>query len=155
MNALPFAVLIVLAVAPAAPAWAQSTADALDLSLPRGAAYAADPPGTFYGDKSGPLAVAATAAEDTRDPCVVMHDDRDGDGITGSFTTGIGYTKGHGSSTYNAANLNLCKTTYNEEGKPRTFNFNINVDRYDGPGGYYGPYGGYPAGPMMRGAPRP
>ena len=74
-------------------------------------------------------------------------------GLSGSITTGIGYSKGHGRSTYNAANLNLCKTTYNDEGKPRTFNLDINVSRSDGPGYYYGP--GYGPGPMMRGAPRP
>ena len=56
-------------------------------------------------------------------------------------------------STYNAVNLNLCKTTYDDEGKPRTFNLDINVSRSDGPGYYYGP--GHGPGPMMRAAPRP
>ena len=127
MKTLPFALLTLLT---ATPAWAQSNAETLDLTLPNASAYANDAPGTWYGDD-------------------------DGDGVSGSVTTGIGYSKGHGRSTYNAANLNLCKTTYNDEGKPRTFNFNINIDRYDGPGGSYGPYGGYPGGPMMRAAPRP
>lgn len=143
MKTLPLAVL--LAALSATSAWAQSSAEALDLSLPRDAAYTADPPGTFYGNKSGRTAATARAVEETRDPCVLMHDDRDGDGITGSVTTGIGYSKGHGRSTYHAANLNLCKTTYNDEGEPRTFNFNIHMDRYDGPAGAYGrPYGPMP-----------
>jgi len=151
MKTLPVALLVLLI---ARPAWAQSDAEALDLSLPPSAAYAKDPPGTWYGDTrpARPRKDATPAA--AVDPCVYYGDD-DGDGVSGSVTTGIGYSKGHGRSTYNAANLNLCKTTYDDEGKPRTFNLNINVDRYDGPGVYYGPYGGYPAGPVMRGAPRP
>lgn len=150
MKTLSAALLVLLSTA---PALAQSTAEALDLSLPASATHAKDPPGTWYGDRQ-PARVKDTAPPAPVDPCVYYGDD-DGDGVSGSVTTGIGYSKGRGRSTYNAANLNLCKTTYDDEGKPRTFNFNINVDRYDGPGGYDGPYGGYPAGPMMRGARRP
>ncbi len=149
MKTLP---LVLLALLTTVPAWAQSSAEALDLSLPPSSGYGKDPPGTWYGDRTATTPMRPSTAP--QDPCVVMHDDRDGDGITGSVTTGIGYTKGHGRSTYNAASLNLCKTTYNDEGKPRTFNFNINVDRYEGPGGYYGPLDAYPAGPMLRGARR-
>ena len=146
--------LVSLTLLTSSPAWAQSTAETLNLSLPQTAVYTKDPPGTWYGDTrpARPKKDAASAAP--VDPCVHYGDD-DGDGVSGSVTAGIGYSKGHGRSTYNAANLNLCKTTYNDDGKPRTFNFNINVERYDGPGGYYGgPYDGYPGGPMMRGAPR-
>lgn len=150
MKTLPVALLALMT---AVPAFAQSTAEALDLSLPRSATYAKDPPGTWYGDTQPARPKKGVVAATPIDPCVYYGDD-DGDGVSGSVTTGIGYSKGHGRSTYNAANLNLCKTTYDDEGKPRTFNFNLNVDRYDGPGGY-GPYGGYPGGPMMRGAPRP
>lgn len=149
MKTLPLALLALLTTV---PAWAQSSAEALDLSLPQAAAYAKDPPGTWYGD-TRPTQPKSTVPETPIDPCVWYGDD-DGDGVSGSVTTGIGYSKGHGRSTYNAVNLNLCKTTYNDEGEPRTFNFNINVDRYDGPGGYYGPYDAYPGGPMMRGTPR-
>ncbi len=152
MKTLPVALLALMT---AVPAFAQSTAESLDLSLPQSAAYAKDPPGTWYGDTQPARPKKSAAPAAPVDPCVYYGDD-DGDGVSGSVTTGIGYSKGHGRSTYNAANLNLCKTTYDDEGKPRTFNLNINVDRYDGPGGYYGgPYGGYPGGPMMRGAPRP
>jgi len=150
MKTLPAILLALLATA---PALAQSSAEALDLSLPASATHAKDPPGTWYGDRQ-PARVKDAAPPVPVDPCVYYGDD-DGDGVSGSVTTGIGYSKGHGRSTYNAVNLNLCKTTYDDEGKPRTFNFNINVDRYDGPGGHYGLYGGYPGGPMMRGAPRP
>lgn len=150
MKTLPLALLV---LSLATPAWAQSSAEALDLSLPNAAAYAKDPPGTWYGDTQ-PARPKQAAAETPVDPCV-WYGDTDGDGVSGSVTTGIGYSKGHGRSTYNAVNLNLCKTTYSDEGKPRTFNFNINVDHYDGPGhagrGYRGPG---PA-PMMQAAPRP
>lgn len=148
MKTLSIALLSALLLSPSA--WAQDAAGALDLSLPGTAAYSGDPPGTFYGDKTGPLPMKkAGVAEDTRDPCVVMHDDRDGDGVTGSVTTGIGYSMGHGRSTYNAANLNLCKSYIDDDGDTRTFNFNINVDRYDGPG-HYGRGYGYPHGPGPR-----
>jgi len=138
MKTLPLALLALLTTS---PAWAQSDAEALDLSLPDAAAYANDPPGTWYGDRQPTRPKDAAAAEVPVDPCVWYGDD-DGDGVSGSVTTGIGYSKGHGRSTYNAVNLNLCKTTYNDEGKPRTFNFNINVDRYDGPTYRGRPYGG-------------
>lgn len=150
MKTLSFALLTLLT---ATPAWAQSDAEALDLALPNASAYANDAPGTWYGDRQ-PAQQKGQRTDAPVDPCAWYGDD-DGDGVSGSVTTGIGYSKGHGRSTYNAANFNLCKTTYNDEGKPRTFNFNINIDRYDGPGGSYGPYGGYPGGPMMRAAPRP
>ncbi|MBL8256204.1 hypothetical protein J2X02_002365 [Pseudoxanthomonas japonensis] len=151
MKTLPLALLALLSIP---SAWAQSNAAALDLSLPPSAAYAKDPPGTWYGDTQPARPKKAAALAAPVDPCVLYGDD-DGDGVSGSVTTGIGYSKGRGRSTYNAVNLNLCKTTYDDNGKPRTFNFNINVDRYEGPGGYYGPYGGYPGRPMMRGAPHP
>ncbi len=152
MKTLPLALLALLTTA---PAWAQSDAETLDLSLPDAAAYAKDPPGTWYGDRQPARPKGAAAAEVPVDPCV-LYGDEDGDGVSGSITAGVGYSKGQGRSTYNAVNLNLCKTTYSDEGKPRTFNFNINVDRYDGPDRYgRGQYGPHPAGPMMRGAARP
>ena len=143
--------LALLALLTATPAWAQSNAEALDLALPNASAYANDAPGTWYGDRQ--VAKSKDQREEAPiDPCAWYGDD-DGDGVTGSITTGIGYSKGYGRSTYNAANLNLCRTTYNDEGKPRTFNLDINVSRSDGPGYYYGP--GHGPGPMMRASPRP
>lgn len=144
MKALPFALLIALTTS---PAWAQSEAEKLDLTLPRETApYTVDPPGTYYGDKSGrPAASTAASNPGEQDPCVVVHDDRDGDGVTGSFTTGIGYSKGYGRSTFNAATVNLCKSYTDDDGDTRMFNLNINVGQSDGPG-FYGPYP-YPRGP--------
>jgi hypothetical protein len=141
MKTLPLALLVALT---ASPAWAQSEAGKLDLTLPREAVpYTADPPGTYYGDKSGPPLATTAADEVEGDPCVVIHDDRDGDGVTGSFTTGVGYSKGYGRSTFNAATINLCKSYNNDDGDTRMFNLNINVGRSDGPGGFYGPHPGY------------
>ena len=144
MKILPLALLVAFT---ASPAWAQSEAEKLDLTLPRdsvpstSAPHTADPPGTYYGDKSGPP--LATADEDgERDPCVVIHNDRDGDGVTGSFTTGVGYSKRYGNSNFNAATVNLCKSYTDDDGDTRMFNLNINVGRSDGPG-FYGPHPGY------------
>ncbi|KAF1723523.1 hypothetical protein CSC76_15025 [Pseudoxanthomonas mexicana] len=148
MKTLPFALLALLT---ATPALAQSNAEALDLALPSARAYANAAPGTWYGDRQQ-AKPKGPRAEVPVDPCAWYGDD-DGDGVSGSITTGIGYSKGYGRSTYNAANLNLCKTTYNDEGKPRTFNLDIHVGRSDGPGFNYGP--GHGPGPMMRAAPRP
>jgi hypothetical protein len=118
---------------------AQSSAEALDLSLPAAPiTYASDPPGTYYGDtNSRPIElVRPTAAHCGTDDGKVD--------VSGEVRTGIGYTKGVGSSRWNGASINLCKTTYNDDGKPRTFNMDIHVDKFDGhmPGG--GPYRGYP-----------
>ena len=48
MKTLSAALLVLLSTA---PALAQSTAEALDLSLPASATHAKDPPGTWYGDR--------------------------------------------------------------------------------------------------------
>lgn len=86
----------------------------------------ADSPGVYYGDHG----------ED--DDAVQVH---------GSFTTGVGYSKGYGTSTVNAAELHISKQY--DDGK--TFDMHINVEKTKGPGfspyGY--PYGGY-YGPRYR-----
>lgn len=143
MKALPIALLVAFSTS---SAWAQSEAEKLDLSLPETASYAGDPPGTYYGDKSGPAVATAATETGERDPCVVMHDDRDGDGVTGSFTTGIGHSKGYGRSTFNAASVNLCKSYTDDDGDTRMFNLNINVGQSDGPG-FYGPHPYHRSGP--------
>ncbi|WP_141455756.1 hypothetical protein [Pseudoxanthomonas sp. z9] len=115
-------------------ALAQS-AESLDLTLPRPALYSADPPGTYYGDTSGRPARALRPAPVARNACGTPVDEDDGKvDVSGSVATGIGYTKGYGSSHWNAANINLCKSYNNDEGESRAFNLNIGVSRYDGPG---------------------
>ena len=60
--------------------------------------------------------------------------------MTGSVTTGIGYSSRGGNSNFNAANLNFCKGFADDDGDVHTLNVNIDVQKYDGPG-YIGGYG--------------
>lgn len=138
------------AQAAAQPMSAQAASDAaqLDLTLPKDAAlattqtaYQADPPGTFYGDTTGRKRTRVVNRVACPQP---VNPDNDS-GLSGALTTGIGYSEGYGSSHYNAADLNYCKTFVSDEGKPRTMNFNLHVEQADGPflrGPYddYGPY---------------
>jgi hypothetical protein len=125
----------------AAPAAAGEQATALDLDLPQPqlfsgtSSYQDDPPGTYYGDTSGDPAPVARYEPD----CPTAPDGSERS-MTGSFTTGIGYSSRGGNSNFNAANLNFCKGFVGDDGSTRTLNLNIDVERYDGPG-YYGDYG--------------
>ena len=118
---------------------------ALDLVLPKTAIStpAADPPGTWYGDRSGvPAAVAPASSTRTRvHPRLGCPTSPDGGerAVTGSFTTGVGYSSDLGSSTYNGANLGYCKTYTDGDGDERTINLQMHVDRFDGPDMRYGP----------------
>ncbi|WP_242112606.1 hypothetical protein [Luteimonas aquatica] len=56
--------------------------------------------------------------------------------IHGSFTTGIGYAKGLGTSTYNRAHINIDKTL-GEERQTR-LNLDLQVEKIDGPAAGYG-----------------
>lgn len=89
----------------------------------------ADSPGAYYGDHGGD-------AEDGEDPDAAQ--------VHGSFTTGIGYSKGYGTSTMNAADLNISKQY--DDGK--TVDMHIHLEQNKGPGFF--PYGGY-YGPRYRG----
>jgi len=136
-------VLLSLGLLCVSPAMAQEpaagSADALDLKLPPASIppYPNDPPGTYYGDTSGvPAGLAASTAKiQPRCPTSPQGEERD---ITGSFTTGIGYSSRGGNSHWNALNLNYCKEMADEDGDSRTFNFNLHMEQYDGPG-FYGP----------------
>lgn len=70
--------------------------------------------------------------------------------MTGSVSTGVGYSSRGGNSNWNAADINFCKETVSDAGNLNTMQLNLRVGRYDGPGypggyygGGYGPYGGY------------
>jgi len=67
--------------------------------------------------------------------------------VTGSVTTGIGYSSRGGSSNFNAADISLCKERVGEAGNINTMQLNLRVAQFDGPGYYgghgFGPYGGY------------
>ncbi len=109
------------------------TAESLDLSVPppdlysaaaAAAAPAGDPPGTYYGDTNGTPAKGndrATAADDGSAK------------VWGSFATGIGHSKGYGTSHYNAAELNLSKS-FGEGEQPNHVNLHLRVEKSDGPG---------------------
>lgn len=126
-------------------ALAQAGAEPLDLRLPeQPSRYAAesdpprDPPGTYYGDTSGKPAssrLAGTAVDD------------DGKArVWGSFTTGIGHSKGYGTTHFNAAEINVSKSFGDGERK-NSFNLQINVEQGDGPafgGPAFGRGQGYP-----------
>ena len=133
--ALPGTVLAQSAAGATAP-----QAAGLDLSLPQAPmrylndpALQQDPPGTYYGDKGGPRVHDDARIADVTDDKVK---------VSGSFTTGIGYSKNGGNSHYNAATLNLSKNYTTDEGKTHGVNLNIHVSEGKGPG-FFGPYGGY------------
>ena len=127
----------------AMPAMAGDGKGGLDLDLPRQplftgtpSPYQGDPPGKYYGDTSGDPAPVPRY-----EPACPTAPDGSERSMTGSFTTGIGYSSRGGNSNFNAANLNFCKGFVGDDGETRTLNLNINVERYDGPG-YFGGYGG-------------
>ena len=126
---------------------AQAADQPLDLRVPeQPASYAAepspprDPPGTYYGDTSGKPASSGLTEEADDGKAKVW----------GRFTTGIGHSKGYGTSHFNAAEINVSKSFGDGERK-NTLNLQINVEQGDGPafggpafGGrypypYYGP----------------
>ena len=154
-------ILLCLACAPsavlaqsAAGATGPQSATGLNLAVPseplrylNDPSFQQDAPGTYYGDKSGPRARAGGdngIAEVTDDKLRV----------SGSVSTGIGYSENYGNSHYNAAELNLSKNYTTDEGNTRNVNVNIRVSEGKGPG-FFGPfgfdgfdgYGGYGRGP--------
>lgn len=94
----------------------------LDLSLPDSTRFGMPytPPGA-YSPEAGEDAAA------TDDGKAQIH---------GSFTTGIGYSKGLGSTTYNSAHINIGKTFGDEH--PTRLNLDLYVEKIDGPGAGYG-----------------
>lgn len=128
----------------AAPAWAQQadapmpSAEDLDLSLPQASSTLFNnPPGTWYGDTSGKPALAARELTIVRSRCPTSPSGEE-QSVTGSLSTGIGHSSRGGTSHWNAASINYCKEQVDSEGDSRTFNLNINIDQYDGPG-FHGP----------------
>ncbi len=127
MNAAIVLSLLLLA----SPLTALAQATPLDLKLKDNTTTSGDPPGTYYGDHSGP------AIKDTDAPRSELDDGKAH--IHGSFTTGMGYSKGYGSSTYNAADINISKAFTSDSGRTSVMSMDIHVSKSDGPG--YGPYG--------------
>lgn len=125
-----------------------ATPRTLDLSIPQAPVqlrsdptYSTDPPGTFYGDKSGPKPAlarssAASIAAERAEQCQgTLH---------GAVGTGLGYSNRGGSSNWQTLSLNSCKTYYDDEGKAHQIGVSISVGRGQGsifgqgyaPGGY-------------------
>jgi len=107
-----------------------TTASALDLTLPKQvtdtykvATPAADPPGTYYGDHSGPIASSDS---------IERIDNCDGE-LHGSVSVGGGYSNRGGNSNWQGTNLNSCKRYYNDDGEERQIGVSISVGRSDGP----------------------
>jgi hypothetical protein len=141
MNAAPILSLLLLA----APLGALAQADPLDLKLKDDPAFsAADPPGAYYGDHSGPVPRDIVPARSELD---------DGKAhLHGSFTTGMGYSTGYGSSTYHAADLSIGKAFTSEQGRTSVMRMDIHVSKGDGP--FHGPYGDGDYGGGNRPGPR-
>jgi hypothetical protein len=106
------------------------TAESLDLRVPEAPVPTAtpqprDPPGTYYGDTSGtPTRPGQPETEGVDDGKAK---------VWGSVTSGIGYSKGYGTSHYNAADLNVSKA-FGDGERPHTVNLQIHVEQGDGPG---------------------
>jgi len=87
--------------------------------------------------------VVSALAQEKSDNAVVdardsgVDEDKRGPQVHGSFTTGIGYSKGYGTSTMNAADLDISGQT--DSG--RTYDMQIHVIQSKGPG--FDPYGYY------------
>jgi hypothetical protein len=106
-------------------------------------AYRNDPPGTWYGDTSGvPASESTTVARRSACPTAPDGSERD---VTGSVSAGIGHSSRFGNSNWQAASLNYCKESADEDGNPRSFNLRLDVGTFDGamPGAWMGP----PPGP--------
>ncbi|MEA9730210.1 hypothetical protein ABQE70_16020 [Xanthomonas campestris pv. campestris] len=129
------------------------TPHSLDLSIPKEPVqyrsdpeYSTDPPGTFYGDKTGPQPAlarssAASIAAERAEQCQGK--------LHGAVETGMGYSNRGGNSNWQAVNLNSCKTYYDDDGKAHQIGVSISVGRGEGPifGPRYAP-GGYGPGPF-------
>ena len=137
--------LCLVLFAAASPALALAADAPLDLRVPEQPnPYAAepgpqrDPPGTYYGDTSGKPASSGLAEAEVVDDGKAK--------VWGSFTTGIGHSKGYGTSHFNAAEVNVSKS-FGEGENSKTFNLQINVEQGDGPafgGPAFGRYSPYP-----------
>lgn len=141
--------LLCLGLFAASHATAQAADQPLDLRVPEQPnPYAAepgpqrDPPGTYYGDTSGKPAFPGLDGEVEADDGKAR--------VWGSFATGIGHTKGYGTSHFSAAEINVSKS-FGEGERKNSVNLQINVEQGDGPafggpafgGRYPYPYSGH------------
>ena len=137
-------IAVVLACLYAVPAFASGDdLAALDLALPQASPYRNDPPGTWYGDRSGvpaPAPAAPSAFALRRTACPLGADGQERP-LTGAVTAGVGYSSNLGNSNYTAADLAYCKSGYDDNGNERAVRVQMHVDRFEGPLPVYGPRG--------------
>lgn len=128
MNPAPILSLLLLAAPLAALAQA---ADPLDLRLKNDSTFSvADPPGTYYGDHSGPVPRQIVPVRSELDDGKVH--------LHGAFTTGMGHSSSYGSSTYNAADLSIGKAFTSQAGGSSVMHMDIHLSRGDGPDAEFG-----------------
>lgn len=134
---------LVLGLIVSGAAAAQGPAGALDLAVPQaplryggGQTHRNDPPGTYYGDTSG---VPASGQAGSAVP--------DGEWqVHGSVSAGIGWSSHGGNSNWQAAEVNMARTSVDEDGDTSHINLNLHLGQGEGPilgHGYFapGPYG--------------
>lgn len=136
------AAFLVLGLIVSGAAVAQDSAAALDLAVPQaplrygGEAYRNDPPGTYYGDTSG---VPASEQAGGEVPDGQWH-------VHGSVSAGLGWSSHGGNSNWQAAEVNMARTSVDEDGDTSHINLNLWMGQGEGPTlgrGYFapGPYG--------------
>ena len=109
----------------AAPAFAAD--NALDLSLPKSTSTS-----TWSQPYDGSMArVADTSPIIARSGCPTAADGSPS-ALTGSVTTGFGYSSRMGSGSFSAARLNYCKSYTDDDGDQGTFNLQVQVGTRDG-----------------------
>ena len=126
-------ILLCVAMIAAGGAAAQSADVPLNLRVPEQPAAPAatdevakgDPPGVYHGDTSGRPSLRNTDETGAADDGKAK--------VWGSFTTGIGHTKGYGTSHYNAAEVNVSKS-FGDGERNNAVNLQIRVEQSDGPG---------------------
>ncbi|MDR7192371.1 hypothetical protein [Luteimonas terrae] len=124
--------------------------DRVDLSLPSQPMFTGDAAfggGEYTGPRTETPEYRARYGDDLvrRGGCPTAPDGSERT-VTGSVTTGIGYSSRGGTSNFNAADISLCKETVSEAGNLNTMQLNLRIAQSDGPGYYgrgFGPYGGY------------
>jgi len=124
--------------------------DRVDLSLPAQPMFtgeAAFGGGEYAGPRTDTPEYRARYGDDLvrRGGCPTAPDGSERT-VTGSVTTGIGYSSRGGNSNFSAADISLCKETVSDAGNLNTMQLNLRVAQFDGPGYYgrgFGPYGGH------------
>jgi hypothetical protein len=91
-----------------------------------------------------PAETSDNAVVDAQDNAAADDGGKRGPQVHGSFTAGIGYSKGYGTSTLQAADLDIS----DESDSGNTYAVRVHVEKTKGLG--FGPYGGY-YGPRIHG----